>query len=210
MANIYLHWFEKALHSPDGPGTWANAKMVRYADDFVVLARYVGTRLTTWIESQLEGRFRLTINRKKTRVVNLNKPGASLDFLGFTLRYDRDLKGRRHRYLNVFPSRKALARMRERLRDMTGPRFGWKPLPNLIGEINRYLSGWEQYFRHGYPARTFHAANDFVRGRLWCHLHRRSQRRYRAPADRTWYAHLQQLGLHLLTPKPRDVVHASG
>jgi RNA-directed DNA polymerase len=210
LANIYLHWFEKALQGPNGPGTWAGAKIVRYADDFVVLARYMGSRLTSWIESQLEGRFRLTINRKKTKVVNLKKPGASLDFLGFTLRYDRDLKGRRHRYLNVFPSRKALARLRDRLRDMTGPRFGWKPLPDLIGEINRYLIGWEHYFRPGYPARTFHAANGFVQFRLWRHLRRRSQRRYRLPADQTWYAHLQQLGLHRLATKGRDVVHATG
>ena len=37
LANLYLHWFEKRFHSPDGPGRWANAKLVRYADDFVVL-----------------------------------------------------------------------------------------------------------------------------------------------------------------------------
>ena len=40
LANIYLHWFEKVFHSASGPGTWAKARIVRYADDFVVLARY--------------------------------------------------------------------------------------------------------------------------------------------------------------------------
>ena len=64
--------------------------MVRYADDFVILARYQSGRLIAWIEEPLEGRFRLTINREKTRVVKLNQPGQSLTFLGFTLRYDRD------------------------------------------------------------------------------------------------------------------------
>ena len=49
---------------------------MRYADDFVVLARYQSRRLIDWVESQLEGRFRLTINRKKTRVVNLNQTGS--------------------------------------------------------------------------------------------------------------------------------------
>ena len=106
LANIYLHWFEKAFHRPEGPANWAQAKLVRYADDFVILARYVGDRLTQWIESQLEGRFRLTINRKKTRVVNLRQPGATLDFLGFTFRYDRDLHGRDHRYLTCSHRRK--------------------------------------------------------------------------------------------------------
>lgn len=203
LANIYLHWFEKAFHRPDGPAQWANAKIVRYADDFVVLARYVGDRLTGWIESQLEGRFRLTINRKKTRVVDLKEAGATLDFLGFTFRYDRDLRGRAHQYLNVFPSRKSLARLRERLREMSGPQWGWKPTSELIGEVNRYLRGWGRYFRHGYPARAFHAVNGFAQERLVRHLCRRSQRRYRPPADQTWYAHLQTLGLQPLSARRR-------
>jgi RNA-directed DNA polymerase len=40
LANLYLHWFEKSFRRGDGPGTWAKARLVRYADDFVVLARY--------------------------------------------------------------------------------------------------------------------------------------------------------------------------
>jgi RNA-directed DNA polymerase len=201
LANIYLHWFEKALCAPNGPATWAKAKIVRYADDFVVLARYQGPRLQQWIESQIEGRFRLTINRKKTRVVDLNGPGASLDFLGFTLRYDRDLRGRGHQYLNVFPSKKSSSRLRARVHEMTGPQWGWKPAPALIGEVTRYLRGWGQYFHHGYPAKTYHAVNGYVQERLVHHLCRRSQRRYRPPADQTWYAHLQSLGLQLLSAK---------
>ena len=39
LANIYLHGFDSAFHGPDGPAQWANARLVRYADDFVVLAR---------------------------------------------------------------------------------------------------------------------------------------------------------------------------
>ena len=75
----------------------------------MTVARYQGDRLIDWVESQLEGRFGLTINREKTRVVCLNQPGASVDFLGFTFRYDRDLYGHDRRYLNVFPSTKAQA-----------------------------------------------------------------------------------------------------
>ena len=198
LANIYLHWFEKAFQRLDGPATWAKAKIVRYADDFVVLARYQGDRLRLWIESQLEGRFRLTINRKKTRVVNLNEPGATLDFLGFTFRYDRDLKGRDHKYLNVFPSKKSVARLRNRVREMTGSKWGWKSPPVLIGELNRYLSGWGNYFRHGYPAHVFHTVNRYVQERLRLHLNRRSQRRFRRAADQSWYALLQSLGMQPL------------
>jgi hypothetical protein len=67
LANLYLHWFEKQFYRADGPGRWANAKLVRYADDFVVLARYQTRRLINWIEGLLEGRFRLTVNRRFSR-----------------------------------------------------------------------------------------------------------------------------------------------
>jgi len=124
LANIYLHWFEVRFQRPEGPGAWANAKIVRYADDFVVLARHLGRRITSWIEETLEGRFRLTINREKTRVVKMNEPGASLNFLGFTFRYEQDLFGRNCRYLRVEPSRKAEQRLREKAREQTGPQWG--------------------------------------------------------------------------------------
>jgi RNA-directed DNA polymerase len=151
LANIHLHWFEKVFHRPDGPAHWAQAKIVRYADDFVILARYQGARLRNGIEGQLEGRFRLTINREKTRVVKLNEPGATLDFLGFTLRYDADLHGRNRRYLNVFPSRKALSRARDRLRSLTGPQRCMLPIPEMVAEVNHWSRSWASYFRHGYP-----------------------------------------------------------
>ena len=61
-----------------------------------------------FIESRLEVKFQLEINRKKTRVVDLREQGASLNFLGYTFRYDRDLKGRDRKYLNVVPSSKAI------------------------------------------------------------------------------------------------------
>ena len=146
LANVYLHWFEKAFYAPDGPANWAKAKIVRYADDFVILARYQGDRLIDWVESQLEGRFQLTINREKTRVVSLNQPGASVDFLGFTFRYDRDLHGRDRRYLNVFPSTKAQARARANLRRMTGSNRCFVPIPELIGEVNGWLRSWANFF----------------------------------------------------------------
>lgn len=194
LANLYLHWFEKAFHRADGPATWAKAKIVRYADDFVILARYQSPRLIEWVESLLEGRFRLTLNREKTKVVKLNYSGASLTFLGFTFRYDRDLHGSDRRYLNVFPSDKALARARDKLRELTASRRGCIPIPALIGQVNAWLQSWGRYFRHGYPAVPFHKLNGFTLFRLLRHLRRRSQRPYRLPADQSPFAHLQALG----------------
>jgi len=115
LSNLYLHWFDKVFHRRDGPAQWAKAKLVRYADDFVVMARYQGKALREWIEAKIEGWLGLEINRDKTRVVELSQAGAELNFLGYLFRYDRDRQGGGHRYLNVTISKQALQRERERL-----------------------------------------------------------------------------------------------
>jgi RNA-directed DNA polymerase len=194
LANAFLHWFDKVFHMRTGPRYWANARLVRYADDFVVMARYQGEQLRQFVEEFIEGRMGLTINRKKTRVVNLEK-GESLDFLGFTFQYHRDLHGRGHRYLHVMPSKKALARERAKLLEMTHSSLCFKPIPALIRELNRHIRGWANYFDYGHPRRCFRQVNWVVRKRLAVHLRRRSQRRYRPPKGVSFYRHLANLGL---------------
>lgn len=195
LANTYLHWFDKIFHRSDGPATWANAKLVRYADDFVVLARYQGLRLQEWIAGKLEGWMGLELNAEKTKIIRINEAGASLDFLGFTFRYDRDLKGRNWMYLNIFPSRKSMQREREKLRELTSPKMCFKPIPALIRELNTHLAGWANYFNYGYPRKSFREINWFVLRRVARHMRRRSQRRYRPPQGVTFYRHLRQKGL---------------
>ena len=196
LANLYLHWFDKVFYRASGPAHWAKAKLVRYADDFVVLAQQQTPRLVGWIETKLESWMGLEINREKTRVVKLRQQGASLDFLGFTFRYDRSRPAwGRHRYLNVIPSKKALARERAKLRDMTSAQQNGVPIPRLLGELNRNLRGWGNYFGCGYPRHAFNQINSYVNWRLWKHLRRRSQRSYRPPKGMTVYAHMKQLGL---------------
>lgn len=208
LANVYLHWFEKSFYST-GPGKWANARIVRYADDFVILARRMSPQLQRWIETELEQRFRLTINRTKTKIVKLDQLGERLDFLGFTLRYDRDLQGRPWRYLNVVPSKKSCARLRARLRELTSRSVRWTPIPLLIADLNRYLRGWSGYFRYGYPGGVFRLVNGWVQERLWRHMSRRSQRRYQRPQG-TYYAHWKALGLYILRSQPARPAHAPG
>jgi RNA-directed DNA polymerase len=198
LANLYLHWFDKLFHRADGPYCWADARLVRYADDFVILAKHVGTRITQFVERTLQGRFGLTVNRDKTRTVRLDLTGASLDFLGYTFRYDRDLQGRPKRYLNLCPSNKSLQRERDKLREMTGPQRCFVPIPALIAQVNAHLRGWSNYFAKGYPRKAFRHVNTFVQGRLIRHLKRRSQRPYRATGQASWYAHLHRLGLQPL------------
>ncbi|MFI4972307.1 MAG: group II intron reverse transcriptase/maturase [Hyphomicrobiales bacterium] len=196
LANVYLHWFDVFFHTADGPGTWAKAKLVRYADDFVILARYQGQRLQDWVRETLEARMGLEINQGKTRVVNLAQTGASLDFLGFTFRYDRDRYLRARRYLNVFPSTKAQARARVRVRHLTDSSQCFQQVPALIGRVNRFTAGWASYFAAlGYPRKALRDLNRYVQLRMACHLERRSQRPYRPPKGISFYRHLANLGL---------------
>lgn len=205
LANVYLHWFDKLFYRADGPALWAKAHLVRYADDFVVLARYQGPRLQGWIEEKIEGWLGLEINRDKTRVVDLREEKASLDFLGYTFRWQRDRYGRDRRYLNVEPSKKALQKERDMLSELTNRSQGCTPLPRLIANLNRHLEGWANYFSLGYPRRAFRKINWHLGYRLANHLkHHRSQRPYQIPEGMSLYQHLQRLGLKFLSIKPRE------
>jgi RNA-directed DNA polymerase len=195
LANVYLHDFDRAFHGADGPAQFANARLVRYADDFVVLARWMGPRIVAWLERTLEQDLRLMVNRTKTRVVRLSAEGASLDFLGFTFRYDRDRLGRDQRYLNVGPSTRALRRLREKLRALTSA-SAKRSLTATVGEVNTLLRGWSSYFRYGYPRRAFRAVNYSVQVRFRCFLRNRSQRRSRPfRQGESQHAGLQRYGL---------------
>jgi len=204
LANLYLHWFDALFHGPQGPARKADVQLVRYADDFVALAKQMGSESIAFIESRLEGKFQLEINRDKTRVVDLREEGASLSFLGYTFRYDRDRKGRDRKYLNVFPSTRAVQREREKLHEMTDSHQCFKPIPTLIGELNRHLKGWANYFSYGYPTSAYCEIERYVQGRLIQHLQRRSQRPYRPPPGESWLRHLARLGLIRLSA----LVHA--
>ena len=72
-----------AFHEEEeGPYRAANARLVRYADDFVILARYMGPRIVRWIEGKLEEDLGLEVNRDKTSIVRMGEGGETLDFLG--------------------------------------------------------------------------------------------------------------------------------
>ena len=155
LANLYLHWFDTMFHREGGPYHWAKARLVRYADDFVVLAYFQGQRIEQWITATLEDWLGLEINRAKTSVVHL-KQSESLDFLGFTFRFDKDLRGRCWQYLNLGPSKKSLKKAREVIHGKTGPKRCFMPTGDLVKDLNLYLKGWGQYYRFGYPRHAFY------------------------------------------------------
>ena len=137
----------------------------------------------------------LVINREKTRTVQLRDEAATLDFLGYSFRYEEDRKGRPWRYLSLFPSKKSLKKEREKIRELTGPKQCFKPVHELVEEINEHLAGWKNYFKVGYCRREYRKINYFLQRRMIRHLHRRSQRGYKLPKGLSVYAYLNQLGL---------------
>lgn len=195
LANIYLHRLDRAFHEEEeSPYHFARARMVRYADDFVVMARYMGKRITGWLEEKLETELGLSINRDKTGIVRMGKK-ESLNFLGFTLRYDRDLCGGDWEYLNIMPSKKATKTIKTKILEKT--RSGYKkPLAEAIAEVNTILRGWGNYFNYGYPRKVFRDVNHYTRCRFRTFLSNRSQRRSKPfRAGESLYFGLKRYGL---------------
>ncbi len=192
LANIFLHEFDKRFHSRTGPRRFANARLVRYADDWVILARYIGPRIHAFVDETL-GELQLVLNRDKTSVVNLNEPGSSFDFLGFTFRYDRSLHGP-GRYLNIVPSAKSQSRLREKVKTLTS-RYVTEPVQEVIGKVNRLLVGWGNYFCFGYPRMPFKKMDWYVHKRFRRFLTTRSHRRCQQLDGPSLYQALRAAGL---------------
>lgn len=204
LANSFLHWFDRAFYSENGPGTWAKARLVRYADDFVIMARFIDERILGWVERVLEVRLGLTINREKTKVINVEEQGSVLEFLGFSIRWSRSHRpGGGPRYVRVEASEKSRRRARLRIRELTGPQMCFKPVRDVIASVNRYLRGWLAYFSYGHPIKARWNLVRYAEERVVRHLRRRSQRRYRPPDGVSLYKHVRELGLIGVMPEAR-------
>ena len=129
--------------------------------------------------------------------MRLVREGEILDFLGFTYCWDRDLRGRPLRYLNVFPSKKAVVRMREKIKGICC--WSNRPLWEIVDDLNRVLRGWRQYFGYGYPRMVFRDVNYYVVERFTRMLRRKSQRRCRPfRTGESIYRGIRRYGYHPL------------
>ena len=196
LANSFLHWFDKLFHRAEGPAWWARARLVRYADDFVVMARYIGHRLRAFIEETIEGRLGLTLNREKTRVLQVGDRNQPLDFLGYRFRYSRShRKGGGPPYWRYEAAPQAQKRARAKVKELTGSKQCFAPPRAVVDKVNKYIYGWLNYFSCGHPAHARWNLVRYAEDRLVQHLRRRSQRPYRPPAGTSLYQHVHDLGL---------------
>ena len=197
LANIYLHWLDRSFRSKTGPGKWADAKIVRYADDFVILMRRHPEKVMEWLSQLLEGRMGLVINQQKTTIRNVQLGGESLDFLGYTFAWEGwSRKWGKCPWLSMKPSRKAQERFRSQMRELTQRRYRARPIAVLVERVNAYLRGWRQYFGQGHRGTVFNNMNSFVYGRMLRQMKGRSQRHLRPSADLTYYRFIyERLGV---------------
>jgi RNA-directed DNA polymerase len=200
LANLYLHFFDVMFHRASGPGVWIKAKLIRYADDFVILTRNAGTQLNQFVEHAIEKRMGLRINREKTKVRDLRRKGTNLTFLGYEFRREKATHWKGW-YDNMLPSKRSLTRIRARIHEMTDMRQGCTPTRETVRQINRTVSGWAQYFSLGFCQPAYSAIDSYVHTRLIYHLGRRSQRPYRRPTGVSWYSHIEKLGYQRLTKR---------
>jgi len=160
LANIYLDPLDHLLAA-------SGVEMVRYADDFVLLCRSEGEAqaalacVQTWVEAN-----GLTLHPAKTRLVDATQPGG-FDFLGYHFE-------RRHRW----PRRKALDRLKDKVRELTARTSGVS-LETTVTRLNEGLRGWYGYFKHSHRS-TFPPVDGYVRGRLRAILRKRAGKRGRA------------------------------
>ena len=199
LSNIYLHWFETCAMLA-AKATSQVMSIVRYADDFVILAGKWADGFVQRIEGELESRFGLVVNREKTRLLDMGADKAALSFLGYEFRYVRDrhyMTGRK--YLEWCPSNKSVKKVCRNIKEETMRRKLLHPVGEVIARLNLVLDGWGRYFKCGYPSRQFAKVNAYARYRLYKFLNRKSQRRYRLKYAETYYGELQKLGLIALT-----------
>ena len=144
LSNIYLHAFDRIVNNPKGRFAKANIRIVRYADDFVLMGNYYYSRgILKYIDSLMQ-RMGLTLNKEKTSILHINK--KSLHFLGFEFRVIRSkFKWNSKNYTNVRPSMKSRSKLFAKIRELLRKRRHWKIEP-MIYKLSELLIGWLNYF----------------------------------------------------------------
>jgi group II intron reverse transcriptase/maturase len=196
LANIYLNvldtlWAVKKVQERLG------ARLVRYADDSVVLCRGNTDRILTGIKRVLDD-LGLTLNEEKTRIVDARQ--ESFDFLGFSIGMKRGLRTGKI-YPHTEPSKKALKHIRSEIKQLTTERYSATPTAVVIRRVNEVARGWVGYFRYGNCTKTMSALKGYLVYRMRIYLRRKHHYRsfgYKAYPDRYYY---DSLGLYEVPTK---------
>jgi group II intron reverse transcriptase/maturase len=163
LANIALHVLDEAWQG----GGHRHGELVKYADDLVILCatRERADEARELVAAVLDV-LGLRLHPEKTRIAHLARGAEGFTFLGFEHRMRESWKWRGRWYLQKWPSQRAMASIRGKVRDRTGRRFARLPLESAIADLNPVLRGWGQYFCYGNSSRKFAAIDRYVNERL--------------------------------------------
>jgi RNA-directed DNA polymerase len=156
LANLYMNRLLKGWRQTKR-GEQFQAQVVNYADDFVILSRGKAAEALDWTR-QVVTRLGLTLNEAKTSIKQARKD--SFNFLGYTFgphRYKKD----GHWYLGASPSKKSVARIKQKVGDLLEPRNvgTW---PEVRDRLNQILRGWSAYFSYGTRTVAYRAVDNHV------------------------------------------------
>jgi RNA-directed DNA polymerase len=160
LANIYMNRFLKHWRVTRR-GEAFRARVVSYADDFVILSRGSAQEALAWTRAAMT-KLGLTLNEAKTSVRDARS--ERFDFLGYTFGPHRDWKDG-HRYPGASPSKKSVLRIKAKIGDLLRP--GEKgPWPEVRARLNRLLTGWSAYFGYGSRLPAYRAVDHHVHDRV--------------------------------------------
>ena len=175
LANIYLNLIDKIVSDEKRLFSKEGIKIIRYADDFVMMGRRISEEAIGYLKDLL-GRMELTLNEEKTRRINARE--ESFQFLGFQIRYDKSIHDK-GRFWNIAPSPKSISKLKERIRVERG-KYVMCPGEVIAAKLNSILKGWLNYFTIPGVSYTKVARNDidyYLRESMWRLYRRKSQRR---------------------------------
>ena len=178
LANVYFHLLDRIVNNTRSLFGKHGVRIVRYADDFVLMGKTLPAEITGKLKSLLD-RMGLTINETKTRQIDARE--ESFNFLGFTVRYDRDIKGRSTKYWNIMPSKKSEQKIRDKVKEYLLTHGHYKAQDVAAG-LNTIIRGWLNYFEIkgvSYPAMSKRRLRFYLSSRLHRYYGRKSQRRSR-------------------------------
>jgi group II intron reverse transcriptase/maturase len=171
LANIYLNvldtiWKVKKVQER------LEARLIRYADDFVVLCKGNTGRILTGIQAVL-GDLGLTLNEEKTRVVNARK--ESFNFLGFTIKVKENPRTGKKFPLTI-PSKKALRHIRMEIKNLTCRKNLALPREVVVNKLNEVVRGWANYFHYGNCSNDLMRLKGYLEERMRTYLRRKHKR----------------------------------
>ena len=177
LSNLYLHLLDRIWERHNIAQRYG-ARIVRYADDLVILCKRDITKPLALLK-QILGRLGLTLNETKTHTVNAFQ--ESFDFLGFSFQMRKSQFSGKW-YPHTEPSEKSIQRIKEKVNSLTDRRLTPVPLDNLMVTLNRSLSGWCSYFHHRNSTQALEKVKWYTEERLRTHLKRRHKIKCRKTA----------------------------